>query len=192
MNFNPDEYETYKLRYGDILLNEGQSIELVGRPAMFRDELPGACYTNTIVRFRASAAVEPEYALILFLGYFNNGRFRKIAKAGTNIAHLGSDRFAQLEFPLPPFNEQKRIVSAIRLSLGGLLKIEEIAKNVRLSLGRSSESIFQSAFSGRLVKQDSRDGTGHDLLKLITGQHEAETTQGKGKPSGKAGKRAKV
>jgi type I restriction enzyme S subunit len=37
MNFTPAEYETYRLEYGDILLNEGQSKELVGRPAMYRN-----------------------------------------------------------------------------------------------------------------------------------------------------------
>jgi type I restriction enzyme, S subunit len=60
MNFSPEEFETYELRYGDILLNEGQSLEWVGRPAMYRDELPGACFQNTLVRFRSSPAVIPE------------------------------------------------------------------------------------------------------------------------------------
>src|SRR5258706_4144497 len=49
MNFTPDEFQSYALRTGDILLNEGQSKELVGRPAIYRDELPGVCFTNTLV-----------------------------------------------------------------------------------------------------------------------------------------------
>jgi type I restriction enzyme S subunit len=40
MNFNLQEYETYRLEFGDILLNEGQSKELVGRPAIYRGEVP--------------------------------------------------------------------------------------------------------------------------------------------------------
>jgi len=47
MNFDPQEYETYRLVPGDILLNEGQSRHLVGRPAIYRDEVPGACFQNT-------------------------------------------------------------------------------------------------------------------------------------------------
>ena len=57
MNFTPNEYETFHLRDGDILLNEGQSIELVGRPAMYRGEVPGACFQNTLVRFRPEPSV---------------------------------------------------------------------------------------------------------------------------------------
>jgi len=69
MNFTDSEFETYKLCNGDILLNEGQSKELVGRAAIFRDELEDACFQNTLVRFRAREGVEPEYALLVFRHY---------------------------------------------------------------------------------------------------------------------------
>jgi hypothetical protein len=49
MNFDPDEVTTYALKSGDILLNEGQSPELVGRPAMYKNEVPGACFQNTLI-----------------------------------------------------------------------------------------------------------------------------------------------
>ncbi len=35
MNFEPDEAAIYELQDADILLNEGQSPELVGRPAIY-------------------------------------------------------------------------------------------------------------------------------------------------------------
>ncbi len=52
MNFTPEEFTVYSLKRGDILLNEGQSMDLIGRPAMYRDELPGGCFQNTLVRQR--------------------------------------------------------------------------------------------------------------------------------------------
>ena len=61
MNFPPDDFETYRLQHGDILLNEGQSLQLVGRPAMFRGELQSLCYQNTLIRFRASDTVMPDF-----------------------------------------------------------------------------------------------------------------------------------
>jgi type I restriction enzyme S subunit len=67
MNFTPAEYETYHLEYGDILLNEGQSPELLGRPAIYRNEVPGACFQNTLIRFKAHEGIIPEYALTVFL-----------------------------------------------------------------------------------------------------------------------------
>ncbi|WP_130647386.1 restriction endonuclease subunit S [Methanofollis fontis] len=113
MNFSPKEYEIFRLQFGDILLNEGQSRELVGRPAIYRNEVPGACFQNTLVRFRPFKIVIPEYALIVFRCYLHAGKFLKIAKQTTNIAHLGANRFSKMPFPLPPLPEQHRIVAKV-------------------------------------------------------------------------------
>ena len=132
MNFAPEEYERYRLADSDILLNEGQSRELVGRPAIFRGEVPGACFQNTLVRFRARRAVVlPEYALSVFRAYLHTGRFQAIAKWTTSIAHLGSDRFAALEFPLPPLAEQRRIVAKLEALLDRSRRAKEPLAEIR-------------------------------------------------------------
>ena len=93
-------------------------MELVGRPAMYRDEVPGACFTNTLVRFRPLDGVDANFALKVFLAYLKNGRFQKIATITVNIAHLGAGRFSEIEFPLPPVEEQAAIIAELnRLSL---------------------------------------------------------------------------
>lgn len=109
MHFSEADYETFRLQAGDILLNEGQSAELVGRSAIYRDEVPGACFQNTLIRFRPYLEEQVEYMQLVFLYYLYSGRFRAASKQTTNIAHLGAGRFADLEFPLPPLEEQSRI-----------------------------------------------------------------------------------
>ena len=76
MEFSDDEYQRYKLEPGDILLNEGQSPELIGRPAMYRGELPGVCFTNSLIRFNPRTDIDGRYALYLFRHYLRSGRFR--------------------------------------------------------------------------------------------------------------------
>ena len=83
MNFDPHEYEVYKLEPNDILLNEGQSLNLVGRPALYRGEVAGACFQNTLVRFRARPEVVPKYALSVFRYYLHSGRFQPRASVQT-------------------------------------------------------------------------------------------------------------
>jgi type I restriction enzyme S subunit len=155
MNFTPAEFETFKLTPGDILLNEGQSPELVGRPAMYNGEVEGACFQNTLVRFRAMPALDRRYALIYFLACLHNGRFRRLASQTVNIAHLGAGRFAEMEFPLPPLAEQATIVEEVerRLSVA-----DAVAADVDAQLARSKRlrrSILQRAFEGRLVPRVS-------------------------------------
>ena len=113
MNFTPDEQQVFKLEYGDILLNEGQSKELVGRPAMFRNEVKGACFQNTLLRFRAYDGISREYALLYFRSCLYSGRFQRAVKQTTNMAHLSASRLIPIEFPLPPQESQQRIVSKV-------------------------------------------------------------------------------
>jgi type I restriction enzyme, S subunit len=88
-------------------------LELVGRPAIYRGEVPGACFQNTLIRFRPSHLVLPEFALIVFRAYMRTGRFRREAQQTTNIAHLSLGRLAEIEFPLPPIPEQRRIIAKV-------------------------------------------------------------------------------
>ncbi|CAN5248639.1 hypothetical protein BH09ACT13_BH09ACT13_15090 [soil metagenome] len=120
MEFSPADYERYRLEPGDILLNEGQSPELIGRSAMYRGELPGACFTNSLIRFQPHDGIDGRFALFVFLHHLRSGRFMREARITTNIAHLSSSRFSSVEFPVPPLNEQRRIVAAIEVQLSRL------------------------------------------------------------------------
>jgi Type I restriction modification DNA specificity domain len=146
MHFSKREAETYAVRRGDILLNEGQSPELVGRPAMFNDEIPKACFQNTLLRFRAGTAVSADFALIVFRHYLHSGEFKKVAQWSTNIAHLSKMRFSTLPFPVPPRAEQKRIVAETRRRLEGSAAQRA---SVEASLARIPDMDHAAPGSGR-------------------------------------------
>jgi len=167
MHFSDEEYEAYRLRPGDLLLNEGQSLDLAGRPAIFRGELPAVCFQNTLIRFRVAPALDPEYALLVFRHYLHAGEFRKIARRSTNIAHLGLLRFAGMPFPLPPRSEQRRIVEEARRRLDDSRAQLEA---VRASLDRfrvMETELFAAAVVGALVPQDATDEPGASLLERL-------------------------
>lgn len=177
MNFTPDEFETFQLQRGDILLNEGQSLELVGRSAIYRDELPGACFTNTLVRFRPDKGVMPEFAQTYFRACLRSHRFRKLARWTTNIAHLGADRFAAMEVPLPPLLEQEAIVEAVEDQLSVIDHLETNLAAKLTSAQALRQSILRQAFTGKLVPQDPNDEPASELLKRISAEREERSRQ---------------
>jgi len=173
MNFTPDEFKTFELRNGDILLNEGQSFELVGRSAIYRDELPGACFTNTLVRFRAYKGIMPEFAQNYFKACLRNHRFRKLARRTTNIAHLGADRFAAMEFPVPPQAEQQAIVEILEAQFSVVNHLESDIETNLQKAETLRQSILKKAFAGELVPQDPDDEPAAALLARIRAERES-------------------
>jgi type I restriction enzyme S subunit len=110
MGFSENEQRIYRLLPGDILLNEGQSLELVGRSAIFRGYTEDVYFQNTLVRFRPRDGLIPEYAQAVFSYWLTTGVFAGIAKQTTSIAHLGGERFASLPFPMVDVGDQERIM----------------------------------------------------------------------------------
>ncbi|HSU52792.1 MAG TPA: restriction endonuclease subunit S [Candidatus Dormibacteraeota bacterium] len=182
MNFTPEEFKTFQLHEGDILLNEGQSLELVGRSAIYRNELPGACFTNTLVRFRAYTGLMPVFAQYYFKSCLANHRFRKLARWTTNIAHLGADRFADMEFPLPPEEEQTAIVQLLDAHLSVMNRFDSDIDTNLAKAEALRQSILKKAFSGQLVPQDPNDEPASALLARILAESEDKSTR-QGMPS---------
>lgn len=113
MDFTQAEREIFGLKAGDILLNEGQSIELVGRSATYDGKPNQFCFQNTLIRFRCNERSVPSYVQAVFKEFLDSRQFQRVALQTTSIAHLGADRLAKMWMPLPPLKEQRVIGDAI-------------------------------------------------------------------------------
>jgi type I restriction enzyme S subunit len=137
MPFTSSEVEKYRLVPGDILLNEGQSINLVGRAAMFGDKEKTHCFQNTLIRYRAGDRVDPDYALQLFRFSQAQGIFSQIAVRTNSIAHLGVSRFSELELRFPPLAEQRKIAEILRTwddAIDKTMELRRLAHALRTDL----------------------------------------------------------
>ncbi|MEU2431284.1 restriction endonuclease subunit S [Streptomyces sp. NPDC007861] len=179
MGFSSGERETYGLKPGDILLNEGQSLDLVGRSAIYEDAEGAYCFQNTLVRFRPSGKVVSAYAQIIFDRWLATGVFAAIAKQTTSIAHLGGDRFAALLFPWRPLPEQQRIVElidavsaqerAVERSLAklGQLKVGMAAAQLAdIELGRFEDVIEYGPQNGMYKSASSYGMEGTPIVRI--------------------------
>jgi type I restriction enzyme S subunit len=124
MDFTPSERATFSLIPGDILLNEGQSLELVGRSAIYEGEPSQFCFQNTLIRFRAYPPNDYRFCHAVFSQWLENGRFTTVARQTTSVAHLGADRLASMAFPVPPPSVQRKI-ARILTTLDNLIEKTE-------------------------------------------------------------------
>ncbi len=115
MPMSDAEFSRFEVLDGDILLNEGQALGLVGRASIYRGEFEQRCaMQNALLRFRAFPSTCSEFAVQAFQQCQKDGTFASIATQTTSVAHLGSSRFSALELIWPPtFTEQQRIAACL-------------------------------------------------------------------------------
>ncbi len=118
------EFTRFEILDGDVLLNEGQSLELVGRASIYHGEYGQRCaMQNALLRFRAFPSTNAEFAAQYFRKCQKDGTFANVATKTTSVAHLGSSRFSALELAWPTPDEQQRIATCLS-SLDALITAE--------------------------------------------------------------------
>ncbi|MEV7138539.1 restriction endonuclease subunit S [Streptomyces tauricus] len=184
-------WEKYRLEPGDVLLNEGQSPHLVGRPALYRGVPENVAFTNSLLRFRAGDGVLPEWALLVFRRHLHAKRFMREVRITTNIAHLSSKRLKVVEFPIPPLDVQERIVQRCDALLTGVDAMEqEVSNGLRRANGLRA-ALLHRAFIGKLVPQQPDDEPVAPVLARIALEQAAKLKPGRGRTA-KAGRARKA
>jgi type I restriction enzyme S subunit len=147
MNFTEEESTTYELRPGDVLVAEASgSVSEVGKPAIWRGEIEGCCFQNTLIRVRTFHA-SSEFLRYLLLLEARSGRIGN-ASPGVGIHHIGATRLSAWPIPLPPLNEQRRIVAAIEEHLSRLDAADVSLREAQQRLASLKEVILSSALVG--------------------------------------------
>jgi type I restriction enzyme, S subunit len=157
MNFDPVEFEKFKLEVGDILLCEGQSPDLVGRPAMYQGQIQDCCFQKTLIRFRVNEGNSASFALLVFRHYLRSGQFRQMARWSTNIAHLTAIRFSQMVYPEALLAEQERTVDVAHQQLEQAGRVRESLKLVAERTPFAREQVLADNFYLQVERLASPD-----------------------------------
>ena len=165
--FTEEELARFALRAGDILINDGQSLELVGRPAIYRGELAELYHQNHLIRFRPHEHVLAGFALLVFRHYLHAGEFRRIARGSTNIANLSQTRLGEMPFPVPPLHVQETICTDAAARLAASADQRQAIVSSLANGEAMAVELLKAAVSGRLVEQDPADEPAADLLARL-------------------------
>ncbi|MFJ2844898.1 restriction endonuclease subunit S [Streptomyces griseofuscus] len=103
------------LRRGDVLFNRTNSMEHIGKAAMWRDELPSATFASYLVRLVPDLQrVTPEYLVEWLMHPLVRQRVRSISTVAVQQVNVNPSRLRELEIDLPvDLAEQRRIVATL-------------------------------------------------------------------------------
>ena len=160
MYFKDSELEKCTVTKGDLLVCEGGDI---GRAAIWRYDYE-ICIQNHIHRLRGIGQVcQILYLYVLMLYKWTD----KIHGKGIGLQGLSSGLLDKLMVPLPPYEEQIRIVTAVGKWFALIDTLETTKEDLQESIAQAKSKILDLAIHGKLVPQDPNDEPAIDLLKRI-------------------------
>jgi type I restriction enzyme S subunit len=161
------EIAVLQLQPGDILLNEGGDRDKLGRGWIWEGQIPTCIHQNHVFRARLhSPDFQPKF-ISWYANSFGQTYFFDEGKQTTNLASINMTKLKALPVPIPPTDEQRRIVQEVDRQLSDT---DATLRTIGIALGhadRLRQSILKRAFEGKLVPQDPSDEPASVLLERI-------------------------
>jgi len=145
MDVAPSEFERVSVQSGDLVVCEGGE---PGRCAVWRGD--PVAIQKALHRVRPVEGVLAEYLAIVLRWWVDRTEMERFI-TGTTIKHVPKEKLRLLPIPLPPADEQGRIVAEVERQFSIL---DAMAKTIDAGLQRAGalrRSILSQAFSGRLT-----------------------------------------
>ena len=150
ISLNTAPSEEYLLKDGDIVfVRSNGNKELVGRCLLVYPKNIPTTYSGFCIRFRKEfEQLDADF----LLHFMKSDKSRKIlnGKEGANISNLNQKILGDFEVPLPPLEEQKRIVAHLDSLSEKVHQLEEIYTKQLADCDELKQSLLQKAFEGEL------------------------------------------
>ena len=149
---SPDK-DKKRLRAGDVLFNNTNSPELIGKTTVINKDIDWA-FSNHMTRIVFPQEVSPKFVayqlhFLWSMGYFLHKCVKHVNQASISSKTLGDS----VPLILAPFNEQKLIVSEIEKQFSRLDEAVAALKRARASLKRYKASVLKAAVEGKLTEE---------------------------------------
>ena len=162
---NKADIEKLRLKAGDILFNRTNSSEWVGKTAIYRGEVP-SIYAGYIIRM-TPIFLDCEYVNMVMNSQYERDWCNFVKTDGVNQSNINSQKLGLFYIPIPPIEEQKRIVETGNYWLHLVESIESNKKDIINTITKAKQEVLRMAICGELVSQDPTDEPAIELLKRI-------------------------
>jgi len=146
--------ETYRLKSDDILFSHINSPSHLGKTAIY-EGYPETLYhgMNLLMLQAREGLATPRFleASLRFLRV--SGTFSLVAQHAVNQASINQKKLSELQIPLAPLAEQKRIADKLEAVLGRVDACRARLDRVPALLKRFRQSVLAAATSGKLTEE---------------------------------------
>ncbi len=103
------------LKYNDILFNTRNTLDLVGKVSIWKNEALFALYNSNLLRlyFKEDFVENNDYVNFQFNSEITLANLKKYATGTTSVAAIYTKDLLKLKFLLPPLPEQKKIADCL-------------------------------------------------------------------------------
>lgn len=112
-HYSPETIEKFRLKYNDVLFSHINSDSHIGKTAIFKLDCLLIHGMNLLLIRPNTAIIDPDFLTYVFRSYRFSGKFLSIAQHAVNQSSINQSKLRTLPIPLPPLNEQKRIVAKV-------------------------------------------------------------------------------
>ena len=163
-DFNEDKVSSYILHDGDIVF--ARTGATVGKSYLIKGLRQKAIYASYLIRVQTFDLILPEYVKLFFeSGYY--WEQIKLGSVGIGQSNVNGTILGNLNIPLPPFTEQKRIVLETERLFSLIDIIEKGRTNICADIKQTKSKILNLAVHGKLVPQNPVDEPASELLRRI-------------------------
>ena len=163
-DFPEDKVSNYILKNGDIVF--ARTGATVGKSYLIENLNIESIYASYLIRIRTSLLLNPRYMKYYFgsLTYWNQITDKS---SGIGQPNVNGTSLANLYIPIPPYNEQERILPVIEKVFMLIDSLENDKDKLENLIKVAKSKILDLAIHGKLVPQDSNDEPAEELLKRI-------------------------
>jgi len=148
----PNDFNKKRLSEGDVLFNNTNSPELIGKTAHVTKKYAGLAFSNHMTRIKFHPGISPKFAAIqLHYLWMMKYYLHRCVKHVNQASISTKDMARTIPFVLPPLNEQKRIVAKIEELFSELDNGIAALKTTREQLKVYRQAVLKHAFEGKLT-----------------------------------------
>ena len=138
----------------------------VGETYIIPNNTEKGIINQALMKISLKDDIEKTYYLQYF-DYFLKEESKEKSK-GTAIKNIPPFKvFKEFPFPLPPFNEQKRIVEKLNFLFEKIKKAKEIIEEIKIDIENRKISILDRVFKGTLTSKWRNDNKTSDVKELL-------------------------